>query len=189
MRHEGSRLWRGEGYGADGAAAPGPEKSFDEFHLYTLERPTTLHDQETKQVEFVSGSGIRAQRIYVYDGAPDRAVRLLCPELIQDPGYGTVSNTKIWVMEEFKNSEANHLGMALPKGKLRFYRRDTDGHLEFVGENTIDHTPKDETLRIYTGNAFDVVGERKRTNFHVESASAGWMNPSRSMCVITRKKR
>ena len=77
------------------------------------------------------------------------------------------SNPKIWVMEEFKNSDTNHLGIALPKGKLRFYRRDTDGHLEFVGENTIDHTPKDETIRVYTGNSFDIVGERKRTNYHV----------------------
>src|SRR5438876_5222335 len=72
-------------------------------------------------------------------------------------------------MEEFKNADANHLGIPLPKGKLRFYRRDTDGHLEFVGENTIDHTPADETIRLYTGNAFDVVGERKRTEFHVDA--------------------
>ena len=91
-------------------------------------------------------------------------------------------------MEEFKNSEANHLGIALPKGKLRFYRRDTDGHLEFIGENMIDHTPKDETIRVYTGNAFDVVGERKRTNYHVDSTSTGWMSRSKSASAITRKK-
>src|SRR4051794_13770 len=74
--------------------------------------------------------------------------------------FGDVHVTQVsalWVMEEFKNSDTNHLGIALPKGKLRFYRRDTDGHLEFVGENMIDHTPKDETIRVYTGNAFDVV--------------------------------
>ena len=79
---------------------------------------------------------------------------------------------KVWVMEEFKNSETNHLGIALPKGRLRFYRRDTDGSLQFVGENVIDHTPKDEMIRVYTGNAFDVVGERKRTNYHVDSNAA-----------------
>jgi len=168
-------------------AAPVAEKSFDEFHLYTLQRPTTLHDQETKQVEFVSGSGIRAQRIYVYDGAQIAQYGYYAGQLNQDPGYGTASNTKIWVMEEFKNSETNHLGIALPKGKLRFYRRDTDGHLEFVGENTIDHTPKDETLRIYTGNAFDVVGERKRTNFHVESGQR-WMDESFEIHVRNHKK-
>ena len=91
-------------------------------------------------------------------------------QIRQDQSYGTQSNPKVWVMEEFKNAEANHLGIALPKGKLRFYRRDTDGHLEFVGENVIDHTPKDETIRIFTGNSFDVVGERKRTNYRVDSA-------------------
>jgi hypothetical protein len=173
----------------DAAAAPVVrEKSFDEFHLYTLERPATLHDQETKQVEFVSATGIRAQRLYVYDGAEVAQYGYYNPEQIrQDPGYGTASNPKIWVMEEFKNSETNHLGLALPKGKLRFYRRDTDGHLEFVGENTIDHTPKDETLRLYTGNAFDVVGERKRTNYHIDTRQQ-WMDESFEIHVRNHKK-
>jgi len=90
-------------------------------------------------------------------------------------------------MEEFKNADANHLGIPLPKGKLRFYRRDTDGHLEFVGENTIDHTPKDEIIRVYTGNAFDVVGERKRTNFRVDS-NHNWMEESFEIKVRNHKK-
>ena len=142
------------------------EKSFDEFHLYTLAEPTTLRDQETKQVEFVRSTGIHALRLYVYDGAQVGQYGYYNMEQIrQDQSYGTQSNPKVWIMEEFKNSDVNHLGIALPKGKLRFYRRDTDGHLEFTGENTIDHTPKDETIRVYTGNAFDVVGERKRTNY------------------------
>src|SRR5437016_6407240 len=155
---------------ADEAMAPVVrEKSFDEFHLYTLQRLTTLHDQETKQVEFVRSTGIRASRLYVYDGAQVQQYGYYNMDQIrQDQSYGTQSNPKVWVMEEFKNSEVNHLGIALPKGRLRFYRRDTDGHLEFVGENTIDHTPKDETLRIFTGNSFDVVGERKRTNIRVD---------------------
>jgi hypothetical protein len=164
------------------------EKSFDEFHLYTLERSTTIHDQETKQVEFVSANGIRAQRLYVYDGAQTAQYAYYSPEQIrQDPNYGTQSNTKVWVMQEFKNSEANHLGLPLPKGRLRFYRRDTDGHLEFIGENSIDHTPKDETLRLYTGNAFDLVGERKRTNYHVES-SQHWMDESFEIRIRNHKK-
>jgi hypothetical protein len=173
----------------EAAAAPVvQEKSFDEFHLYTLQHPTTLHDQETKQVEFVRATGIRAQRLYVYDGAETAQYGYYSPEQIrQDPNYGVASNSKIWVMEEFKNSEANHLGIALPKGKLRFYRRDTDGHLEFIGENTIDHTPKDETIRVYTGNAFDVVGERKRTNYHVDSAQR-WMDESFEIHVRNHKK-
>jgi hypothetical protein len=173
----------------DGAMAPVvQEKSFDEFHLYTLARPATLRDQETKQVEFVRSTGIHAQRIYVYDGADVGQYGYYNYEQIRsDANYGTQSNPKIWVMEEFKNSELNHLGIALPKGKLRFYRRDTDGHLEFVGENTIDHTPKDETIRVYTGNSFDVVGERKRTNYHVES-SQHWMDETFEIRVRNHKK-
>ena len=164
------------------------EKSFDEFHLYTLQRPTTLRDQETKQVEFVRATSIHAQRLYIYDGARTDQYGYYNPEQIRnEPSYGTASNPKVWVMEEFKNADANHLGIPLPKGKLRFYRRDTDGHLEFVGENTIDHTPKDETIRVYTGNAFDVVGERKRTNFHVDS-SHNWMEESFEIKVRNHKK-
>lgn len=174
---------------ADEAMAPVvQEKSFDEFHLYTLQRATTLHDQETKQVEFVRATGLHSQRLYIYDGAQLAQYGYYNAEQIrQDASYGTQSNHKVFVMQEFKNSEANHLGIPLPKGRLRFYRRDTDGHLEFVGENAIDHTPKDETLRIYTGNAFDIVGERKRTNFHVES-SQHWMDESFEIRVRNHKK-
>ena len=172
----------------DAAAPVVSEKSFDEFHLYSLARPTTLHDQETKQVEFVRSTGIHAQRLYVYDGAQVAQYGYYNVEQIrQDQNYGTQSNPKIWVMEEFKNSEVNRLGIALPKGKLRFYRRDTDGHLEFVGENVIDHTPKDETIRIFTGNSFDVVGERKRTNYRVEAAH-NWMDESFEIRVRNHKK-
>lgn len=172
----------------DRAANLVQEKSFDEFHLYTLARPATLHDQETKQVEFVRGTAIRAQRLYIYDGAQTSQYAYYNPEQIrQDPNYGTQSNSKVWVMQEFKNSEANHLGLPLPKGRLRFYRCDTDGHLEFIGENSIDHTPKDETLRLYTGNAFDLVGERKRTSYHVES-SQRWMEESFEVRVRNHKK-
>jgi len=164
------------------------EKSFDEFHLYTLQRSTTLRDEETKQVEFVSSTGIHAQRLLIYDGAQMTQYGYYNPEQIRtDANYGTASNRKVWVMEEFKNSDTNHLGIALPKGKLRFYRRDTDGHLEFVGENTIDHTPKDETIRVYTGNAFDVVGERKRTNYHVDS-NQHWMDESFEIRIRNHKK-
>ena len=172
----------------DAAAPVVREKSFDEFHLYTLERPTTLHDQETKQVEFVRATGIRAQRVYSYDGANLAQYGYYSPDQVrQDANYGTQSNGKVWVMEEFKDSDTNHLGIPLPKGKLRFYRSDTDGHLEFVGENTIDHTPKDETIRVYTGNAFDVVGGRKRTNFHVES-NQHWMDESFEIRVRNHKQ-
>jgi hypothetical protein len=169
-------------------APPVSEKSFDEFHLYTLQRATTLRDEETKQVEFVRSTGIHAQRLFIYEGARIADYGYYNPDQIrQDVNYGTASNPKVWVMEEFKNSENNHLGIPLPKGKLRFYRRDTDGHLEFVGENTIDHTPKDETIRVYTGNAFDVTGERKRTNYRVDS-NQRWMDETFEIRIRNHKK-
>ena len=182
-----SRVYAMEAKAMDAVAATAPvtEKSFDEFHLYTLQRDTTLRDEQTKQVEFVRAEGIRAQRLYIYDGG--QAGAYYYGGVIQDPSYGTQSNPKVWVMQEFKNSEPNHLGMPLPKGRLRFYRRDTDGQLEFVGENTIDHTPKDETIRVYTGNSFDTVGERKQTNFHIDSRMH-WMDETYEIRVRNHKK-
>jgi len=172
----------------DAAAPPVTEKSFDEYHLYSLQRPTTLHDQETKQVEFVAATNVKSTRFYLYDGARVDQYAYYTPGSIgNDQNYGTVSNPKVFVMQEFENKEANHLGIALPKGRLRFYRRDSDGHLEFTGENVIDHTPKDETIRVYTGNAFDIVGERKRTNYHVESGGR-WLEETYEIKVRNHKK-
>jgi len=147
------------------------EKAFEEYHLYTLPRPVTLLDRQTKQVEFLRAEGVQAQRIYVYDGAKlgtDRYGRYLSDQVIQDRGYGTECNPKVWVMKEFKNSKENHLGIPLPKGRMRFYRKDEDGQLEFTGENVIDHTPKDETIRVAIGDAFDLVGERIQTDFVID---------------------
>jgi hypothetical protein len=149
-------------------APPVTEKAFDEFHLYSLTRPATLRNRETKQVEFIRATGVKAKTFYVYNGAAiGPQFRGWNPEAIRNNrDYGTQSNPKVWVMREFENSEANGLGQPLPKGRTRFYRRDdTDGRLEFTGENMIDHTPKNETVRIYTGDAFDIVGERRRTDY------------------------
>ncbi len=175
-----------EAMAMDAAAPPVTEKSFDEFHLYSLQHPTTLHDQETKQVQFVSATGVRSNRFYLYDGSRDTRYSYYW-QVGNDPDYGTQSNPKVAVMQEFVNSEANHLGIALPKGRLRFYRRDSDGHLEFTGENTIDHTPKDETIRVYTGNAFDITGERRRTDFHVDS-NQRWVDETYQVKVRNHKK-
>lgn len=164
--------------GGMGGGVQGPpvtEKPFDEYHLYTLSRPTTLRDRETKQVEFVRAENIATKHVYVYDGSrldPARAQYQNWEYLRFQREVGTQSNTKVWVMEEFKNTEANRLGMALPKGRLRFYRQDDSGALQFIGENTIDHTAKDETIRVYTGNAFDMAAERRRTNFRSDQQQA-----------------
>jgi hypothetical protein len=150
---------------------PVTEKTFDEYHLYTLARSTTLHDRETKQVEFIRASGVSTKQIYIYDGVKIDSNRYNgwnWENIRNDNSYGTQSNPKIWVMREFANSEANHLGMPLPKGRVRFYRRNDDGQIEFTGENVIDHTPRDEAVRVYTGNAFDLAGERRRTDYKLD---------------------
>lgn len=145
------------------------EKSFDEFHLYTIARPLTLRDQETKQVEFIRGNGVKAPKIFVYDGA---TINYGAWNFYRGEGdYGVPANKKVWVLREFKNSKENNLGMALPKGRLRFYSQDDDGSLQFIGENQIDHTPKDETVRVYVGNSFDLVGERRRTAYKADNAN------------------
>jgi len=171
-----------------GGAPQVTEKAFDEYHLYTLERPTTLHDRETKQVEFVRAAGVRSKTVYVYDGWKEDANYRNWPmETIRSQdAFGTQSNSKVWVMQEFKNSAENHLGMPLPKGRVRFYRRDDDGQLEFTGENEIDHTPKDELIRIYTGNAFDLTGERHRMDYKLNS-QARWVDESFEIKVRNHK--
>ena len=161
--------------GLGAAGPPVTEKIFDDYHLYTLERTTTLRDRETKQVEFIRAAGVGTKQIYIYDGVKIDANRYNgwnWDNIRNDHSYGTESNSKIWVMREFVNSQSNHLGMPLPKGRVRFYRRNDDGQIEFTGENVIDHTPRDETVRIYTGNAFDLTGERVRTNYNVDDGKS-----------------
>src|SRR5438067_3558527 len=174
------------------AAMPPPvsEKAFEDYHLYTLARPATLRDRETKQVEFIRASGVKSERIYVYDGLKVdwnqwRGYRM--ENLRNNQDLGTEMETKVAVMREFKNSEANHLGMPLPKGRVRFYKQDDDKQLEFTGENLIDHTPKDETLRVFTGNAFDLLGERRRTNVKVDSSNH-WLDESIEIKLRNHKK-
>ncbi len=143
------------------AAPDVEEKKFDEFHMYTLPLPTTLRDGETKQVEFIRGEKVKTKKYYVYDGFPNRYYG----DLNVEPDYGRNSQPDVAIYRELENSKENGLGVPLPAGRTRFYRMDDDSQLEFTGENTIDHTPKNETVRVYLGNAFDLVGERKRTNF------------------------
>lgn len=172
------------------AGAPAvTEKAFDEYHLYSLERATTLRDRETKQVEFVRASGVKSEVVYVYDGQLIDWNRWRGYDLSNrrtNEEFGTQSETKVAVMREFKNTKANGLGIPLPKGRVRFYRSN-GAQLEFTGENQIDHTPADELVKIYTGDAFDLVGERKRTNFKVDSSNK-WADESFEITLRNRKK-
>ena len=181
-------MFAGMGGAVSQLGPPVKEKAFDEYHLYTLEHPTTLHDRETKQVEMVRAAGIQSKAVYVYDGFKiDQNYQNWSLETIrQQESYGILSNPKVWVMQEFKNSSENHLGMPLPKGRVRFYRRDDDGQLEFTGENDIDHPPKDETIRLYTGNAFDMTGERSRTDYRADF-NARWLDESFEIKVRNHK--
>ncbi len=173
-----------------GIAPSVTQKAFDEYHLYSLNRRTTLRDRETKQVEFVRASGVKSQKVFVYDGVKidrDPYSNYSQENIRENRSYGTQSNPKVWVMREFVNSEANHLGIPLPKGRTRFYRQDADGQLEFTGENLIDHTPENETVRVYTGSAFDLVGERKRTNY-ISDYNKHFVDESFEIKLRNRKK-
>lgn len=148
-------------------AAGFEEKSFFEYHLYTLDRPATVAQNQTKQIELLKTADVPVKKVFLYDGAPQYR---FYGGLNQDASYGNEeSNKKVNVIIEVKNAKENHMGMALPKGKVRLYKRDeADGSLEFIGEDEIDHTPKDETVKLHIGDAFDIVGERKRTNFTID---------------------
>ena len=144
------------------------ERTFDEFHLYTLPRPVQVRNNELKQVEFIRASGVKGNRYYVYN--PLVGFGYYGGGMNTDPDYGITAEKKVGVRIEISNSETNQLGVPLPKGRLRLYRADSkDGRREFTGENQMDHLPKNELLKLEMGNAFDLVGERKRVDFTVDS--------------------
>jgi hypothetical protein len=159
-------------------AAPAPptgfeQKDFFEFHLYTLGRPTTLPNNSTKQIElFDQAKQIPAKKVLLYYGAVNP---YFYPSPYTDRNMGVQMNKKVDIYLEFKNDKQFGLGVPLPAGRLRVSQLDkADGSLEFIGEDKIDHTPKDETVRVKLGSAFDVVGERRQVNFAVDT-SAKWM--------------
>lgn len=147
------------------------QKAFDDFHLYDLHRTVQLRDGETKQIQFLSASGITITRAYLYDGAAHDLQPIRSGRANEDEGYGLdAANTKVLIQQQFKNALSNHLGIPLPSGRLRVYRRDSDDQIEFIGESLIPHTPAEDTVKIATGNAFDVKGSRTQTDFHVNNS-------------------
>ena len=154
--------------GMDKRSAPQfEEKAFFEYHLYTLARKTSLADRSTKQIElFPAKVGVPVAKTYVYYGLPVDFRGFIPPAPNPDRNLGTQSNKKVDIYLSVKNTEANGLGLPLPAGRVRVYQRDeADAALEFVGEDTIGHTSKGEEVLVKLGSAFDVVGERKQTNF------------------------
>ena len=145
------------------------ERAFDEFHLYTLPRPVLLRNNELKQVEFIRAAGVKGNRYYVYN--PLVGFGYYGGGINTDPDYGATADKKVGVRIEISNSETNRLGVPLPKGRMRLYRTDVDGRREFTGENQMDHLPKNELLKLNMGSAFDLVGERKRVDFTVDTTA------------------
>lgn len=155
----------------DGLQAPPPgfaEKSFFEYHLYTLGRTTSLGNNSTKQIElFAPKLNVPVDKTYVYYGVPEQLRFWTTDNPNQDQNLGTDSNKKVDVYLLLTNSESNGLGIPLPAGRIRVYKRDeADGSKEFIGEDVIQHTPKDEQVMIKLGSAFDIVGERRQTDFN-----------------------
>ncbi|MFT4175236.1 MAG: hypothetical protein QM627_01155 [Luteolibacter sp.] len=184
--------FNGSGRARDGMVMSAPvaeakieEKAFDDFHLYTLPRPLTIRDREIKQVEFLRAPKVKATKKYIYDPASGYRFH---GGRNESSIQGQEFSKDVAIFWEFKNSEENGLGVPLPAGTMRFYRADNeDGNLEFVGENDIRHTPKNEELSLTTGNAFDLVGERKITNFQIRNREE-WMRESIEVSVKNRSK-
>lgn len=159
-------------------------KDFDEYHLYSIERAINLNNGESKQIEFIHVTGIKAKTRFIYNGSSiDKRYPVNMEHIRNDPNYGVDSNPKVWIYREFNNSTQNGLGIPLPKGRVRFYQQDSDQQLEFLGENNIDHTAKDRTVSLYTGNAFDISGNRKRLKYELHSRE----NRARESFEITIK--
>lgn len=151
--------------GAAVAQAPAvTQQAFDEYHLYDLHRTMTLRNGETKQVQFIDAANVTVQRTYEFEGTSSMGE--LYPGYHNDqPAFGIGADTHVAVREQFKNSTANHLGMPLPAGRMRVYRRDANGAVQFVGESTIPHTPAEQQVELTTGHAFDVTARQRQTDF------------------------
>jgi hypothetical protein len=132
------------------------EEEFFEYHIYTLQRPATIKENQTKQIKLVTADAIPVKKEFIFYGARS----------YYRTQYGEIaSNQKVGVFVEIENKKSHNLGIPLPKGTIRVYKNDKEGSLQFAGEDAIDHTPKDEKVRIKLGDAFDVLGGRKQTDW------------------------
>jgi len=141
---------------AKSAPASFKEESFFEYHLYSLQRPTTIKDKQTKQVSLLTAHRVPVRKRYFYYGSH---------QYLRGRYGMPLSNQQIGVYVEIANKKEHNLGFPLPKGTVRVYKADSDSSLQFIGEDRIDHTPKDESVKIKMGDAFDIVGERKQTDW------------------------
>jgi hypothetical protein len=141
------------------------EESLFEYHLYTLQRPTTIRDNQTKQVALLSGAGVPVTKELVLQGN-DYYYRSSVGDIGQ--------KMKVGVFVQFENREASRLGQPMPKGVVRVYKKDGAGNAQFIGEDRIDHTPKNERVRLKLGEAFDVTADKKQTDFKRRDRTRRW---------------
>jgi hypothetical protein len=150
---------------ADAPASQMTQESLFEYHLYTLQRPTTIRDNQTKQVALLGAGGVPVTKELVLQGS-DYYYRSSVGQIGQ--------KLKVGVFVHFENREASRLGMPMPKGIVRVYKKDGAGNAQFVGEDRIDHTPKNERVRLKLGEAFDVTADKKQTDFKKRDTYSPW---------------
>jgi len=129
------------------------ESPFFEYHLYTLTRQTTIKNNQTKQITFLSSANVPVRKKFIYDGAANRYYHY-------DSWRSVPYNDKVEIHIVFENKKENNLGLPIPKGRVRFYKKDTENTTQFIGEDNIDHTPENEKVELIIGSAFDIKGER-----------------------------
>jgi hypothetical protein len=160
------------------ASAPMQEESLLEYHLYTLDRPTTIAENQTKQVALLSANRIPVRKELLLKGA----------DYYYQSQYGELgTKMKVGVFIEFDNKASSQLGIPLPKGILRVYKKDNAGNAQFIGEDSIDHTPKNEIVRLKLGESFDVTADKKQTDFKVIQSSSKRYRIYESAYEITLK--
>ncbi len=142
---------------ASPAAPQFQQESFSEYHLYTLGRRTSIENQETKQISLLQGTGVPTEKVFIVNGQD------FYYHNAQNPG--SPLKDAVLVYYKFQNEQKSGLGMPLPAGNVRVYQKDSRGGVLFIGEDHIEHTPKDETVTVHIGNAFDIVAERKQTDY------------------------
>jgi len=149
---------------AGGAEPQFEEKAFAEYHLYTLRRRSSILQNQTKQIELLKVGGIPVRRIYLFEEQHFPVWRT--------GGSAAEAAEPLKVQLIFKNDQTSHLGIPLPKGRIRIYRRDDEGSLQLIGTDTIDHTPKDEEVKVTIGRSFEVLGRRTVMEYKWISKSA-----------------
>ena len=148
-------------------AAPMVQQPFNEYHLYTLQRRTSVNNNQSKQVSMLNASRVPLTKTYEVNGQSYYYRQVIRPGApVKDP---------VQVIYKFKNDEASQLGMPLPSGTVRVYQGDSGGSVLYAGEDRITHTPKDEQVSLHTGNAFDIVAERKQTDYDVLGSNVAEM--------------